>query len=1681
MYLKLAAIIFVISSTALAQQTQNPYQMVFENLIKDRKINSNTGDRFGGLIGHPGDAPKGKFISSLTADELKAESTFFKGDTLVDFPYEATAKQVIADNNKLLFEFKNAMLHKQIAFVKAKYGVFQTRYEALNRPTNSSFRQPSTNYVSASACSNIDFEDGNFGGWNVQSGYNTNSNTGITIAGPGYTNTNQSVNTCYDANLITSAYGTDPIGGFPGLDPSGGTTSARLGGFPLNTAYGYFSNCPSSTYWSSTYSNGEVITKTITVSSANALLNYDYAVILNDGGHGAGQQPYFHVYIKNTSGVVLSSCTEYSVQAPAGSAPPGFTNSGYSNSLDGSIIYYKNWTSNSINLTPYIGQQVVVNFEAAGCTQGAHPGYAYVDAICSSAQINISNTSACVGTSVILTAPAVVGGSYYWSGPGVTGQTTRTVSVNTAGAYNVVVTPSQGPSCNYTLSTSVSFVALPVASASAPSTITCSNPNVNLSGTGGGTYAWSGTGIVSGANTSNPVVNGPGPFSLTVTSSAGCTSTNVATVSVPVNTTQPGPLSITSASVLNCYNSSIVLNGSPTSGITYTWSGPGVVSGGNSANPTVNAGGTYVMNVTSTSNGCTNSTSYVVAPSNTTVNATASTGGSVTCNNNTITLSAGPASMSYTWVAPSGASILSGNNSSSAIGQNSGTYTVTVFNPSNGCTQKATVSANINLTAPTATASSSGVINCTNTAINLNVNPSGLQYNWSAGGGGVITSGATNQSATGSGNGTYSVVVTNPVNGCSVTKTVAVTVNTTVITPSSLASPGAITCSNPNTTLVANPTSGVSYMWTGPGGFTSTAQNPVVGTVGFYTLVVTNNSNGCASASNAAVAFVSQNLTTPTLSALSQTASLICGAASTTVSGSANPSGSSPTWLGGVLSGGSTYTATIGSPGTYTLVAAHPVTGCTTALTYTVIPDLNTPNASLSQSTGTITCTNTLVGTTGNSTTSPVSYQWAGSSGIVGATNNPAVSVNAPGNYTLTVTNTANNCKSTLVYNVSTDNAPVTPTVASSATITCNTLTSNISSGVTAPGTYTYSWSGPSSFNSTAQSYTTSVAGVYNVTVTNVNNGCVGMANVTVVTNTSAPTGLSISTNTVNLSCASTTANLNASATGAASYTWIAPSPTGSIVSGNGTPAVVIDGPGIYTVVAIGSNGCSTSFVSPVTATVFPNANAPTFSISAASLSITCLNSNPQSVISTTATSIAWSPTVGISGTFSVNFSQAGTYVAVITDTNNGCTSNVNIVVSSNTNAPTASLSTVPTINCTNSVVTVSPAYTPSTGLSYSWTGAGITGPVNNSSVQSFTNLPLVVTFTDTNNGCAGAYTVTPNLSLSAPTLTMVTNTGSLNLSCSTPTLAYSANSNPSSGITYSWSTGATTPSINITNAGNYSVVATNTANGCSSVTNFSVGGGTSQPTINTAVNASISCGSTTTTLNASSSSTNALYNWNGPNIISGANSQNPVVGTSGIYTLVVTDAASGCSSTQTISVVNSSIVAQYTADVTSGQSPLNVTFTNTSIGATTYSWSFGNGAGSSQTDPSTVYNAPGNYTVVLLASNGACAASQTLEIVVKPALGIIPQIFTPNGDGHNDTFTIMGLLESYPNASLQVFNRWGNMVYSSKPYQNNWNGTSNVNDAVGSGKLPSGTYFYILLLNDKDNQVFRGYIELLY
>ena len=109
--------------------------------------------------------------------------------------------------------------------------------------------------------------------------------------------------------------------------------------------------------------------------------------------------------------------------------------------------------------------------------------------------------------------------------------------------------------------------------------------------------------------------------------------------------------------------------------------------------------------------------------------------------------------------------------------------------------------------------------------------------------------------------------------------------------------------------------------------------------------------------------------------------------------------------------------------------------------------------------------------------------------------------------------------------------------------------------------------------------------------------------------------------------------------------------------------------------------------------------------------------------------------------------------------------------------------------------------------------------------------------------------------------------------------------------------------------------------------------------------------------------------------------------------------------------------------------------------------------------------------------SYNACDTGLIIINVECYTFVIIPQGFSPNGDGVNDTFEIIGI-EDYPNNHLSIFNRWGHQVYERQHYDNSWNGTSESPVTIGNGMLPKGTYYYAMDLGD-GSRLLKGYLFL--
>ena len=151
--------------------------------------------------------------------------------------------------------------------------------------------------------------------------------------------------------------------------------------------------------------------------------------------------------------------------------------------------------------------------------------------------------------------------------------------------------------------------------------------------------------------------------------------------------------------------------------------------------------------------------------------------------------------------------------------------------------------------------------------------------------------------------------------------------------------------------------------------------------------------------------------------------------------------------------------------------------------------------------------------------------------------------------------------------------------------------------------------------------------------------------------------------------------------------------------------------------------------------------------------------------------------------------------------------------------------------------------------------------------------------------------------------------------------------------------------------------------------------------------------------------------------------------------------------------------------------------FINTSTDATIYDWDFGNGNTSADVDPNNTYFANGNYLVTLVVENDLGCTDSTSEIisintVTTEINTLIPNAISPNGDLRNDVWKLEFLDLLFPNARVEIYNEWGQLIFESDGYDIPWDGRFN-NEYV-----PDGTYYYIIDLKDSgdpETDIFKG------
>lgn len=300
-------------------------------------------------------------------------------------------------------------------------------------------------------------------------------------------------------------------------------------------------------------------------------------------------------------------------------------------------------------------------------------------------------------------------------------------------------------------------------------------------------------------------------------------------------------------------------------------------------------------------------------------------------------------------------------------------------------------------------------------------------------------------------------------------------------------------------------------------------------------------------------------------------------------------------------------------------------------------------------------------------------------------------------------------------------------------------------------------------------------------------------------------------------------------------------------------------------------------------------------------------------------------------------------------------------------------------------------------------------------------------------------------------------------------------NADPNSTYTWTKQGGGFAPmspnllinSTQLSDAGTYTITVVNAA-GCTLTENV-------QLVVNPKVTATVSnaspsiCEGDNVQLSASGGST---YLWSPATGLSNPNIANPVASPASTTTYTVTVSNSTCSATAqvTVNVTNKPVVnAGDDQKMTEGQTiTLNGSVDNP---AASYYWTPSTGL----SDPNSLHptaQPTEDITYTLHARTGApCNFEVTDDVFIRVYKKVVvPNTFTPNGDGVNDNWNITAL-ETYPESYTQVFNRLGRVVYQSRGYTKPWDGKLN------GSYLPEGTYYYKIDL--KPGTVLAGWVAI--
>lgn len=1249
----------------------------------------------------------------------------------------------------------------------------------------------------------------------------------------------------------------------------------------------------------------------------------------------------------------------------------------------------------------------------------------------------------CISNLVVLDASNSDDSTYIgvnWTTVGgniIGGQGTLLLSVNAPGDYILELYDSTTTCTAYDTVTVISIQALPPVTAGPDELVNCAITSINVGpasdpGIPNLIYAWTtpNGNIVAGQSSWTAQVNAPGIYIVAVTDTTNnCMSFDTVVVSQDISL--PTPLIATPDSI-TCIVNSVVLDGSGSMGnnLSYFWTtGNGsILSGANSSMATVSQAGTYSLLITDQSNGCTATASIEVIQDADIPLANAALPDTLNCLVTQINLngtgSTTGSNISYSWTTANG-NIVSGATTLTPAVNQPGSYLLTVENNSNNCTSTFNVIVPQDIQAPTADAGPTFTLNCNAPSLQLNGSNSSagsfMTYLWTTANGNIV-SGAATTTPTIDQVGNYVLLVTNTNNGCtaSATTTVLQDVAAPVV---SIAAPARLDCISTSIVLDgSNSSQGTPFQpsWSGPqGGIVTGASTlqPTVNLPGTYTLTISNPQNGCVDSMAVQVA---QDITPPTPNAGPDDL-INCYTPSIAIGGATNPSGSNFTLLwtttdGNIVSGAGSNTPTVNQAGTYILLITNTDNGCTATDDAIVTEDFLQPTADAGPGFQ-LDCQQTsyvLQAAAGQGVN--LAFQWTTPNGnIVSGAGTLNPTVNAAGVYQLLVTNQDNGCTNTASVTV-TQSADVP--VASAGlpqTLTCAVTQIQLNGqGSSAGAGITYTWTtsnGTIVSGNTTLNPLVSAPGTYTLQVFDSNNNCTAISSVIINQNIEQPVIDAGPDDT--LTCTVLSLPLQAQVLSSSSnmlqYSWS--TPNGTILSGAGTSTPLIGSPGTYTLLVTDlSNGCTATDQ----LTVANDAVAPIAQIAPAQTLTCSLTNTPlNGTASSTGANFTflWSTVngnfVGQPNSLQPTVDAPGTYTLLVTNTLNGCTQTASVVVPEDVALPVAEAGPAVVLTCSNPTLALNAAGT-STGPNFQYLWTTTNGKIDNgqTGLTPTVSLPgtYVLLVTNNANGCTSTDNVQVSSDMQLPVLSSAP-PGLITCILKNVTLQATA-ANAGNAPLFQWSTlngsivsGQSTLSPTVNSAGVYTLLVTNTTNGCTGTIMVAVQADVTQPSVSISNPGLLTCSVAQITLNASPSAGTSLQ-WTTPNgnILSGSTSVSPVVDAPGTYNLLVTNTTNGCTASGSVQVQEEqNIPTGFDFTLTppnclGEQGIVDFGSVQGGIGPFLYSVD----AGQHFQSLSSFKNLkPGTYTLVIQDANG-CEAETTVNVPEPPKPGVtLPPVFT--------------------------------------------------------------------------------------